>query len=215
MNNNNPSIDPADNGSLSGMMQFVFKKLMQGQVSNRLPASVIAYDRATNRAQVQILIMIKTTDGSLVSRQQVASVPVLILGGGGFIISAPLVTGDLGWLCACDRDISLFLQSYLESPPNTARMFSFSDGVFVPDKMTGYTIGGEDANNLVIQNLDGTVKISLGEDSITISAPTIELDGDLTASGSISFGAGAEITGDLAVIGNITATGDITPHVPP
>ena len=114
MSNNNPSIDPADNDSLVGSITFAFKKLLQ-QVNGMLPAQVIAYDRTTNRVQVQILITILTTDGSQVPRPQVASLPVLIMGGGGFTISFPIKEGDFGWVLANDRDISLFLQNYSQT----------------------------------------------------------------------------------------------------
>ena len=75
MSNNNPSIDPANNGSLAGTIQFAFSKMMQ-QVNGMLPASVLSYDRETNRAQVQLLIDIVGTDGTQYPRPQLASVPV-------------------------------------------------------------------------------------------------------------------------------------------
>lgn len=229
MNSNaNPSIDPADNDTLAGMLQFTFKKMMQG-TDNKLPAQVIAYDRTNNRVQVQLLISQVTTNNTLVSRSQLASIPVFRFGGGGFMVNFNLIAGDLGWVIASDRDISLFLQSYAEAPPNTGRMFSFSDGLFFPDSMTGFTILDEDADNFVIQNTDATVKIAFSQTYIKITAPTVILDGPsqinglLTATdGIIITGGGAvpfnvtgnmDMTGDLAVTGNITATGDITPHV--
>ncbi len=225
---NNPSLNPADNGTLAGTLGFVFKKLSQS-VEKMLPAQVIAYDRTTNRVQVQLLITLVTTNGSLVSRSQLASIPVLVLGGGGFMINFPLVAGNLGWVCANDRDISLFLQTYQESPPNTVRMFSFSDGVFIPDIMTGYTIQAEDSGNMVIQNAAGTVRVALWPAQVKITAPTIVLQGavdivggvtitgdvtgDLTLNGNLQVNGEINETGNMLVTGNIGATGTITPGV--
>lgn len=223
---NMPDTDPANLDTLVGSINFAFKKLMQGY-SNRLPAQVLAYDRTTNRAQVQILITVVTTAGQQVPRPQLASVPVFCAGGGGLFINFPLKQGNLGWLCANDRDISLFLQSYTQNPPNTGRMFNFADGVFIPDQMTGYTINTEDADNAVISTVDGTVRISIGTAGITITAPTITLNGAVVATGAItaqgginaSGGSGFEMTGDfnmtgnMLVTGNIEATGTITPGV--
>ena len=222
MNSNNiPSIEPANNNSLAGTLQFSFLKLMQG-VNGMLPATVIAFDRTQNRVQVQLLITILTTSGEQVARQQIASLPVLLLGGGGYVLNFNLNAGDLGWVLASDRDISLFLQSYSQSPPNTARMFSFSDGLFIPDVMRGYTIDPTDAENAVLQNLDGTIAISLTPTGVKIRGG-LTVEGLLTAQGglAISGGVGGSVnitgdvnmTGELAVDGNITATGDITPHV--
>ena len=202
---NNPSINPADNYSLVGTLQFAFNKMLQS-VNGMLPAQIISYDRATNRAEVQILITILTTNGSQVPRPTVASVPVLLMGGGNYFLSFPLKVGDYGWIFASDRDISLFLQSYSQSPPNTVRVKNFSDGLFIPDVMTGYTINSEDDNNFVIQSLDGTTKIAVGDDAITIESGTLI---NINAP-SISMDLGLA-TNILNVNGSIVATGTITP----
>jgi phage baseplate assembly protein gpV len=119
--------------------------------------------------------MMVTTSDTTIKRAQLASIPVYQYGGGDFILSFPLKAGDLGWIKANDRDISIFLQSYANSAPNTIRKKSFSDALFYPDVMRGYIIAGEDANNAVLQNISGTVKVSLGADKIKVSAPTVEI----------------------------------------
>lgn len=162
MSNNRPSIDPADNGSLAGTFRFILKKFMQN-VDGMLPAQVTAYDRETNRATVQILIQVVGTDGTVVSRPLIASVPVLVLGSGGFMVNFPINAGDYGWIHASDRDISIFLQGYTESQPNTERVKSFSDGMFIPDVMRDYTINAEDDDRMVISSVDGLTRIALGD----------------------------------------------------
>ena len=137
------------------------RKALQS-TDDMLPAQVVAYDRNSNRATVQPLIRMVTTTGQQVSRAQIASVPVFNIGGGGFVLSFPLVRGDLGWIKASDRDISLFLQHYTEASPNTARLHTFADAVFIPDVMTGWNIDEADASRVVLQSLDGSVKITLG-----------------------------------------------------
>lgn len=160
-NRNNPALDPADNDTLVGSIRFAFQKLIQ-QTEGMLPAQVIRYDRAENRVEVQILISIVGTDGTIYPRPQIASIPVLVLGGGGFFISAPLETGNLGWILANDRDISNFLQQYAQVPPNTTRIKQFSDGLFIPDVMKDFTVTGGNANkNLIISSVDGAVRIEL------------------------------------------------------
>ena len=205
---NPPDIDPANNESLAGTMQFAFYKMLQS-VNGMLPAQVIAYDRSTNRVQVQLLIAVVTTRGMQISRPQLASLPVLVLGGGGFMMNFNLEEGDLGWVLANDRDISIFLQSYEESAPNTARVKNFADGLFIPDIMKGYTIAPGDiaAGAAVLQSVDGTVKITLQTGKITISAPLVEIDNfnptTITPAGGI-----------FQIVGAIQATGAITPFTP-
>lgn len=193
---NRPSLDPADNDSLSGLLRSAFGKLTQS-MDDMLPARVVAFDRATNRAQVQPLVQVLTTDGQVVTRAQVASVPVLQIGGGGFVLNFPIKPGDLGWIKANDRDISLFLQSFAEAKPNTVRMHSFADGLFIPNILTGFTIAGEDADNVVLQTLDGSVRIAVWPGKVKITAPQLHIVADVL------------IEGDVTIEGGITSTGDI------
>lgn len=166
-----PSQNPANADDFTGVLQLVLTKFLQG-VDDMLPARVLAYDRVKNIAQVQPLISMVTTLNEIVSRAQVAAVPVLQLGGGGFVLSFPVKSGDLGWLKSNDRDISLFKKTYASTPPNTQRKHSFQDAILIPDvMMQGVTIAGEDQGNAVFQNLNGTVKIALWPHQLKILSP--------------------------------------------
>lgn len=176
MTNAPPSHSAASEGSLSGGLGEIYRKFLQS-TDDMLPAVVVSYDRATNRAQVRPFIAIKTTTGATIAREDIPGVPVFQMGGGDFLISFNLIPGDRGWLKANDRDISLFLQSFGESAPNTKRLHKFSDAMFFPDVMTGYTIASEDAQSAVIQNREGTVKIALSASGIKYTAPVHEFVG--------------------------------------
>lgn len=239
MSNTPPSIDPADNDSLAGTIRLAITKILQGTHVS-LPAQIISYDRTKNRAQVQPMISLVDTSGNIIARAQIASVPVYRYGGGGFSISVPLNTGDLGWLIACDRDISNFLAYYNNSYPNTFRIHDFSDSFFLPDFMNGLNVPDEDLNNLVIQNSDGSIKITLSSDEInlengdssitiaseqiTLTSPSVVINSTLTVNGGLILEDGVEgdldisgkavIQGDVNSGGNITAAGSITPFTP-
>ena len=191
MTNNIPSIDPANIGTLVGTFQHIFGKFMQG-VDGIMPATVIAYDRSQNppRAQVQPGINIKTTDGQQFLRAQIASVVVCRMGAGGAFIDFPLKPGDIGLLFACDRDISLFMQSKAPSAPNTNRVKNFSDSFFLPIASKDVIIDSENAELAVLQTDDGAICIALHPDKV-------------------------KIKGNLYVDGTIEASGTITPGVPP
>lgn len=176
---NLPSKDPADDGTLGGALRSVMRKMMQG-VDSMLPAKVLAYDRANNVATVQPLIAVLTTSGERVTRAQVARVPVLALGGGGFVINFPLKAGDLGWIEASDRDISLYMQSFGESQPNTLRMHSFEDGRFIPDMMKAFDLGDVADDAMTIQSADGAVRIEISPAKLKLVAPEIEVVGPAT-----------------------------------
>lgn len=170
-----PSSDPANRYDLVGTVRLVLTKFLQG-VDDMLPAVVISYDRATNQAQVQPLIALVTTDNKQIERAQVASIPVLQIGGGGFVLSFPIRPGDLGWIKANDRDISLFKRVLAVVSPNTARKHSFEDAMFIPDTMKrSVIINSEDAENVVLQSIDGTQRIAIWPGKIKITATAIEL----------------------------------------
>jgi len=167
--NANPSLNPANTGSLTGLMRGVLDKFLQS-VDDCLPAKVVSYDRTSNRATIQPLIMVLTTDDQKVSRAQIRSVPVFQFGAGGHILSFNLKAGDLGWLKATDRDISLFMQSLRTSAPNTLRKHSFEDAVFFPDPMHGRTIAAEDAEHATFQNMNGTTRLAIWDKFFKIHA---------------------------------------------
>lgn len=190
--NAKPSMDPADQDSLVGTLRLAFRKMLMG-VDGMLPARVIAYSRSPNNvATVQPMVMIGDTGGNKMSRAQIENIPVLTLGGGGFLMSFNIKPGDLGWIMASDRDISLFMQGLREDWPNTKRIKSFSDGLFIPDAMRGWALAGEDDENVVLQSTDGSIKISVGENFIKLKHPTQVIaetpllsvpNGDVVASG--------------------------------
>lgn len=153
---------------------------------NLLPELVRSIIKTTNRAlevsipcivtkvisrtkvNVRPLIKIVEQNGTSLERSIIEGLPVFTAGAGDKFISFPVKVGDIGWLDACDRDISLFLQSYGNVEPPTSRMHSFSDARFVPDIMTNITMSEDDATAMVISTRDGTVKIALDDDEIRI-----------------------------------------------
>lgn len=167
-----PSRDPANDDSLLGMARQILDKFLMG-LDDTLPARVISYDRAGNRVKVVPLVKVLTTDNRQIGRAQIASLPVMQFGGGGVALSFNLKAGDLGWIKANDRDISLFLQNYQETPPNTLRKHSFQDAVFIPDVMHGLTVAAEDATHAVLQTLDGSVRVAIWPDRVKITAGAI------------------------------------------
>ena len=192
---NIPSKDPADEGSLGGALRSVFRKLMQG-TDGMLPATVVSYDRAANVATVRPLIALLTTSGETVKRAQVARVPVVALGGGGFVINFPLRPGDRGWIEASDRDISLFLQSGGDAAPNTLRLHSFEDGRFIPDIFAAFDVSQVAGDAMTIQSADGAVRLELSPARIKMTAPDVTINTGLLT-----------VNGPVATVGTLTNNG--------
>lgn len=215
--NAQPSRNPANSsGDMPGGMREILTKFLQSSIDDMLPAKIVAYDRITNRATIQPMIAMVTTNGDNISRNQLASIPVLNIGGGGVVLSFNLAPGDLGWIKASDRDTADFLKRYSESAPNTKRVHDFNNGLFIPDVMTGYSIDEEDDGNAVLQTLDGVVKVSLFPGKLKLTAPQVEIngpvqiDGDTVINGNVQLGGagGQPIArlGDEVKIGASTGT---------
>lgn len=192
-----PSRDPANDDSMVGMFNEILGKMLQN-LDDCLPARVIAFDRSANRVSVQPLIQVITTQGERVTRGQIDGLPVLQIGGGGFGLFFNLRKGDLGWIKANDRDISLYLSTGQESQPNTARKHTFSDALFIPDVQRDFTIDSEDGANAVLQSTTGYVRVSLFFDKLKLTV------GDKSI---LLSDTGAVITGDTTVVGNFEVQG--------
>lgn len=202
-----PSANPANRESLTGVMREVLSKFLQ-RVDDMLPATVVAFDRASNIATVRPMVMLLTTVGETLQRAPVSAVPVFQIGAGGFVLNFNLKPGDMGWIKANDRDISLFMQSGKEEKPNTLRLHSFEDGVFFPSVLRDFVIDGEDEENVVLQTLDGTQRIAIWPDKIKITSTTeIILDAPETMiTGNLTMGDGTQ---DATFNGTLNVTGDV------
>lgn len=198
-NENIPSKEPSSDATMGSMLREVINKVMKS-VDGMLPATVVSYNRTTNRATVVPSVNMVTTNGDNLQRAPYANIPVLALGSGEFFINFPLKPGDTGWIEASDRDISLWLQSRgrAKTPPNTHRVHSFSDGRFIPDILGNYTIAAEAGDDgMTIQHKNGGTAIILFEDRILLKASQrIE----------VVAPAGTHITGGLVVDGTTFGT---------
>lgn len=167
-----PSQHPGASSSMGAALREVLEKYMM-RVDGMLPATVVSYNRTTNRATVIPSVARVATGGQRIPRAPLASIPVLSLGGGGFNVTFPLQPGATGWIEASDRDVSLWLQGQgkREAVPNTGRIHSFSDGRFIPDVLGDYTLPGDTDGAMVIQHKDGSTYIALHPDKIELFAP--------------------------------------------
>lgn len=211
MVNQTPSRRPADEGTLAGVIKTAVQKAMQS-MDGMLPVEVVSYDRATNRAVVRHLVQMVGADGQTVSRAPVASVRVYQFGNAAFSMSLPVKAGDKGWLKAADRDISNFQQGLTEGAPNTARMHSFQDGLFMPDAMAQGDAPAGQADRVVIGSTGGGTFLSFDDDGFYFTVGGTKFQ--LTASGFAQTGGIVEHNGvnigDTHVHGGVVSGGSNT-----
>ena len=180
-----PSYNPADLETQSGTMNYILK-CNNMNTSVCIPAVVEKYDRKKNVVTVKPAITMTATTGETLERENITAT-VMSVCGGKFIVNFPLEKGDTGWLITADKDISLFVEQRKVINANTNRIHSIEDSFFIPDRVNDFKIEAEDDKNLVIQNLDRNIKISLGETKIKIATNSKPKSGN-SKSGSSSNG---------------------------
>lgn len=188
---NKPNADSANTDSLAGGVDAFLSGWVRDNLDDMLPAVVVSYDPASNRATIKPLVMIGTTDGSKKSRATVSNIPVFRFGAGGFFQRYPVKAGDFGWLKANDRDISLVLQRGGQQDwPNTKRRHNFSDAMFFPDTIKDWIVAGTDVDALTLQSLDGQSVVSIAADNVEVRQGATKTRTDATG---ITWTAGGHV----------------------
>lgn len=178
MANQDPSRNPANESTLAGVVQLAVRKAMQS-FDVMMPVEVVSYDRATNRAVVKHSIQMKGSNGENVDRAPVASIRVYQFGNGAFNVSLPIKPGDKGWLMAADRDLSLYQQDLNKTDaPNTQRMHSFQDGLFMPDAMANGDAPAGQGDRVVIGSNGGGTYFAFDDSGFEFTGPfgTLTMD---------------------------------------
>lgn len=201
-----PSVRQADEGGLTGLIKTALEKQAQS-TDGMMPVEVVAYDRAKNRATVRHLIQMQGTDGQAVDRANVAEVRVYQFGNGKFAMSLPIKPGDKGWLKAADRDLSNFQERLEKGTPNTRRMHSFQDSIFMPDAMAMGDVPAPESDRVVIGNTGGGTILSFDDDGFYFTVGGVSVN--ITADGVTVTG--GMITHDTLDIGSTHRHRDVTP----
>lgn len=145
---------------------------------------VDSFDPAKMTVNVQPLS--KVLNGGVYRTQPpILNVPVSLVRGGGFVYRPWYQAGDVGIVVYLDHDIDRIVAAGQECQPNTERYHSSEDAVFIGAfAAASNPVNGLPENSLVMGTEGGDIYIA------------------------ISVG-GIAIKGDITLIGNMTATGDV------
>lgn len=172
----------AGKGDITYVIRQAISQHMRDNVDDMLPATVVSYNAATNRAVVRPLSVMVDSAGRQIEREPIGDIPVYRYGGGGFVVTLPVQPGDFGWLKASDRDITHNLTATgTQARPQTGRTHSFSDGMFYPD--TAANVPGASGSEMSMRSVSGGSKLNVGGSSIGLNSSNI----GLTSSSSIGL----------------------------
>lgn len=97
---------------------------------------VLAFDEAALTVDVQPITRYPDED-TFQTKPPVLAVPVATIYGGGFVIRPVYKAGDIGVVVYLDRDSDAVIAGGAEADPNTERLHSGDDAVFVGGIRTG------------------------------------------------------------------------------
>jgi hypothetical protein len=193
------------------------------------PGRIVTYDPATQMATVKIsaerIYSNDDVDTQLETRAHIEFVPVHCGYGGGWAITFPIAPGDtcllvfsqIGydhWLWE-NKDVGGNLDN--RPAPHLMRSFSQDDGFcivgFNPVQKSIQDVSATDSQ---WRDPAGTQKISLNSDGsitvdsevdVTITAPSMNLIGNVEITGTLGVSGNALLASDLGVTGATTGTG--------
>lgn len=141
---------------------------------------VVAFDESAMTVDVQPLTRYPDED-TFQDKPQVLSVPVAMVYGGGFVIRPIYKAGDIGIVVYLDRDSDAVIAGGAAADPNTERLHSGDDAIFVGGVRTGGNkITGHPAGTLSSGMADGSVYLS-------ISASGVEIKGNVKIIGNLEI----------------------------
>ena len=190
-------------GNLGELVKRTVRKAM-AETRSSMPARIVSYDAGTRLASIQVLQPEVTDDDQVVEQPVITDVPVFMPIGGGAAVTFPVGGGDDGVVWFADQDIGAWVAGGQQSA-DSPRRHSLSDAMFMPAQGRGQA----DADNLVISFGGATITIQ-PSGNVEIDSPA---DVTITAGGSLTMNAtsgGAFMSGDFAVNGSITTTGEVT-----
>ena len=163
----------------------------QATIWTALPGIILSFDPVKVTAQVQIAIQgaldLPNGKTQYVDIAPISDVPVHFPGGGGFVITWPLVAGDECQIHIQARDMDSWQQQGGVQRPIDSRMHDLSDAICVPGPLSqpkvGAIAGGVSSDGLQLRSLDGNL-------SLTFAGTTATLKGDLHVTGEIIRGFG-------------------------
>ena len=176
-----------------------------------LPGHVVSYDAATQTAVCQPGIQVIFRATGPVDLPQLVDVPVYFPRGGGFVLTFPVRVGDECLLVFAERAIDVWWQKGGTQVPAEYRTHDLSDAFalvgFQSVPGAQQVVGGASGSAVELRALDGTSKVSLGNDgSVTVTSKSGK---DV----SVNAGKNANVNGTLVCL-NTAAAAPPVPSLP-
>lgn len=161
--------------NLSEVLAQVMRNRM-AELHVSMPAQIVDYDFATQKASVQPLISRKYTDGRVDAYPVINNVPVVWPRSGGASLTMPVDAGDYCILVFADRSIDGWTASGGAQPQDDRRLHSLNDAVAFMGMMPFSEPSLAENNDDVLMTYDqNSIRLKPGGNSEVESSETITL----------------------------------------
>ena len=128
-------------------------------VHTAMPATIVSYDAAKQKASVQPVLQKKYASGKVVTLPVITNVPVVMPRANKAFISLPLKAGDHVLLIFSERSIDRWAQKGGVTDPNDPRKFSLSDAFAIPGGYPFSDVVAGSATDLIIENDNAQIQL--------------------------------------------------------
>jgi len=153
--------------NMSEMLDMSFKSGM-AKIYTSMPATLIAFDPGTQRAQIQLGVK-RRQKGVWRDISVLVDVPVVFPGSQTWAFFYALSKGDEGWAHFSQRCIDDWLSAGGSAQPSSLRMFDATDAMFQPGLRSALTaFAPMPSQGAGLANKSGTVSITATDDGIDL-----------------------------------------------
>ena len=203
---------PHDTSSDANAQQFLMSQFLLGKAFITL-ALVTAVNEAGTVVSVKPMVEGFTGGGDIIPSSIIYGVPVWRLQRGSSAVKMKPVEMDIGLIAICDRDITAVKKSKSPSLPDSNRNHSYADAIYLggvlnaePSQYIDFKDDGIDVVSPLDINVNGR-KVSVNaEEMISLNAPVIEANGQLTQ-GAGDRGGNATFGGTIDAVGDVIGAG--------
>lgn len=162
----------------------LFMTYFMSQITQIQTVSLVRVEACTNAGgivpagtvDVTVLTNIMGANRAAIPHGTIYGLPYGRLQGGANAVIIDPQPGDIGIALFCSRDISIVKKTKTQANPGSHRMFDWADGVYIGGFLNGVP------TQYVAFTESGIRVVSPG--TITLHAPTVAVEGNLTISGA-------------------------------
>lgn len=149
---------------------------MQADLWTTLPVAVVEYNPAFRTVKLQPLIKggipnAETREMEWIDMPILLDCPVIFPGGGGYLLTFPLLPGDEGLVLISSRCIDGWWEMGGIQPQTELRMHDLSDGFFLPGIESKPSLTPDLSPTAAqLRSKDGTTSVSLGPEGVNVTS---------------------------------------------